>query len=77
MVEQAPEINEDILTFQIEADLISKKFLCLYHDSPYLTIELVMPNLGESGHTMVRVYKSSNTYDTVKPRWEAYSKSMR
>ena len=79
MIVRADKIKktEDIIKFQIEADLKSKKFFCFGSDSPYLQIERARQNVSESGHgDMVRVFRTANYYDTVKPRWEPHTLTM-
>lgn len=79
MIVRADKIKktEDIIKFQIEADLKSKKFLCFYSDAPYLQIERARQNVSEEGHgDMVRVFRTSTYYDNIKPRWEPHTLTM-
>ena len=60
--------TDDIIKFQISADLKPKKFLCFRKDDPYLQIERARQN---DPTDMVRIWKSSIAHDDTHPWWEA------
>lgn len=65
--------TEDIIKFQITANLQSRKFLCFGEDNPYLMIE--RGKIEQPGEWM-RVFKTEFKYDEVNPWWDAYQMSM-
>ena len=65
--------TDDILKFQISADLKSKKFLCFGNDAPYLLIERARQN---DPSDMVKVFKTSTAYDDCTPWWEPITLKM-
>lgn len=60
--------TEDIIKFQISANLQSKKFLCFGSDAPYLQIERARQN--EDRQDMVKVFRTPTAHDEIKPWWE-------
>lgn len=65
--------TEDIIKFQITANLHSRKFLCFGEDNPYLMIE--RGKIEQPGEWM-RVFKTEFKYDEINPWWDAYQMSM-
>ena len=65
--------TEDIIKFQISAELKSRKFLCFGNDAPYLLIERARQINSESepnSSEMVKVYKTTTAHDNLHPWWE-------
>ena len=66
--------TDDIIKFQISAQLKSKKILCFGNDAPYLLIERARQNNSISD--MVKVFKTSTAHDETCPRWEPHTLQM-
>ena len=66
--------TEDIIKYQISADLKSQKFLCFGKDDPYLVIERARQNVLND---MVIVFRTQTAYDQINPWWEPNTLSMR
>lgn len=65
--------TEDIIKYQISADLKSQKFLCFGKDDPYLVIERARQNVLND---MVIVFRTQTAYDQINPWWEPNTLSM-
>jgi hypothetical protein len=65
--------TEDIVKYQVQATLTSRKFLCFRQDNPYLLIERARrANLNE----YVRVEKSNVMFDDTNPWWDTKQTTM-
>lgn len=67
------KITSDVIKFQIQGSLSSKKFLCFGSDNPYLMIERARQNNQKD---FVRVLQTQYKFEDTKPWWDAHQMTM-